>query len=346
MTRKPPPEGARWNIPDWTPDSSAHEQEVVQYLDQLEMLRRDLAREREALEAKESQIARLKQRLEREKAIPRESVENTERAESNVKLLREQQNIINDLEASIASITSEKTALEEKIKSKSSKITFWERVAFTSVMVIIGASLLHSIYALGSWGWNWAGSPSETDTDSKVAQAALQCVLKQRAIVNGRPISPLGPADTTLPPPKALQPTPTNFLSVGEASNSASWAGAVLKNGVLTSDYSRVSGSYDLKFDGTIVNYSQKTFKSIVGSWYAVGLRGDNLDCEPIKNGNFSVDNPVMPGNSSPIAASFDTGVNREDDDVILRFFFVIKPEFVDATDMGGADAMAVGGGY
>lgn len=336
MTRKPPPEGARWTIPDWTPDSSAHEQEVVQYLDQLEMLRRDLAREREALEAKESEIARLKQRLEREKALPRESVENTERAESNVKLLREQQNIINDLEASIASITSEKTALEQKLKSKSSELTFWEKAAFTGVFVLIGVSLLHSIYALGAWGWSAITAPSRDDIDARTSQAALQCALQQRAIIEGHPTSPLQDADRPAPPPKALQPVPANFLSVGEAANPEAWRGVAVKNLSFTNDSSFFSKNYKIKLNGTVVNYSNKMISGLSGRWYAVALRGDRLDCEPIKTDTIYMPEDISPGNSMPISYGHEVNVLvSKDDDLIIRFFFDIVPGFGEAAADG-----------
>lgn len=71
MSQKPPPEGARWAIPDWTPDASAHEQEVVQYLDQLEILRQDLARKEESGRSKDAEIAELKKLLKKEKSIPK-----------------------------------------------------------------------------------------------------------------------------------------------------------------------------------------------------------------------------------------------------------------------------------
>jgi len=331
MTRKPPPEGARWTIPDWSPDASAHEQEVMQYLDQLEMLRRDLAREREALKAKESDIAMLKQQLEREKAVPRESAENTKRAEDNVKLLRAQQNIINDLEASIASITTEKTALEQKLKSKSTPLTFWENAGFTALFLLVGVSILHSLYAIGSWGWAAMTAPSQSQEEARIEKAALQCALKQRALAEGRPANPLGPEDTLRPLPAALKPAPSNFLAVGDAARNESWRGATFKTGKI--DLERFGwGGYLLTIGGVLINQSQNQIHAMTGDWYIIGLRGSSLECEPISYGGiYKSDLSLGPGRSLQFEYKEEHPIEADqDEDLIVRAFAEFHPVFLE----------------
>lgn len=327
MSRKPPPEGARWTIPDWSPDASAHEQEVMQYLDQLEVLRRELAQEKETAKAQANEIEALKEKLSSIKTS--ESLEIA--LEDEKRKSRDWASQSFRLVDKVHLLEKEKADLELKIPKPKppTKRDFVDNIILYGVLTTVGISLLHSLYALGSWGWAAITAPSQSQEDARIEKAALQCALQQRAIIQGRPESPLEAADKLVAAPKALQPAPKNFLSVGETALPERWARVALKNLSFTGSSGFFSKLFSVEVKGTLTNYTQSEIDNLQGQFYVIGLRGPSLVCEPIASESIYISTDVSPGSSKNIEYNDKTEItDPKDDDLVIRFFFELVPMF------------------